>query len=1201
MSFESIFKTDTVESHATHLKEGFLMGWIPGIITDLRDPEMIGRVKVRCDLLAENVDLPNENDGWVWVTEEFCLANRSGGTHRMLEVGTQVAMIPMMGDARQMLIIGCLPSRVDRPPEGADRAEKRYGKQTPGGVIEMNDDKKAAKITTFPHGVLQGVTGTGDIIYETRDKARFSLTQDGNSLLGNDLASLQAGKNGDVSLFSGGSATANFSADGQVAIASPNQAVLSLDGSTALVTGPNPQVSQRLNQLKGLLLGSFYFAAQDLIILERMTEDFTSEKIQAIVFLEKTRQALKRLHQGIESNLSQSAKDFEQLKEHSAVDFAKCCEGQIKEALRLGLGELIKAVESTVGKSGDEIVETLKNEIPDKFINTLDLGNRLEVFRKLSDIKPTLNALKYNPEFQAQLIIATLVPQGWSSVEILFGLGIADKIEELEEAINPKEKLTELATVMTPADEKKWWEDLSDRINEVKGILNSELVEFISDQVEDFNVFNWSEQDKLSESGISIPYSSSLLKSVPLEEDKEKPDWYTIDNQLTPGESPLAMLLGTIFKGMLDKISDRLTQLKDEQEVLDKIDALHTLAETLVYDDDNIEKIVFFIDKLGGTLDEKKSPVETATFDLLPRIYKELIEKILPLIEETWLDTNALINWIPDNPTGASLQAKDDQVQMQSNAGGNGAIVKIDRTSATIAGPEFGDSMRTRIFADKSDAGMQSGDKGGAVRVERRVSEILGPERKSDEERNSYLEGENKYQIDSKGRAIAKGAVHKEPKYLKQKENTPTVRSSMAVDSDGNAMIRSGGKGSSFTVGEQKAELKGPEVEIDGKTTRTEFFALAGEIGMAAGGSGGTVWMGQEQSEVLGPEVEIDGKKVRRTIYSNKDEVVLWSGSSKGTKVKSSDTEVEAVGPDGKGLLVLDGKKIKMQRPDGETMLEITDVLAKILGPKGKGILNLTEDLVEMIGRDNKSLIRMAEGLVEMVGPDALKALRLGESLVELIGGATSGLTMVEGLVNLTGFGSALRMTPLLSELASPFLGAFRMLPGVSEVSGGGNSMVVSTAGVYFAVGGAILGLAASGMAAIGNKKSSMRNGDEESESGVGMILDPQQNKAALVAYHKGEWNKPDTKLPDNLDQIPDNEEPNNADWEHQSARVYVSDQTVYIQSLSLEGEILAEITVGPDGVKINGKNLQDSEGLSEEIEDLRQRVKNLENSSGGN
>jgi hypothetical protein len=1220
MSFESIFKTDTVESHATHLKEGFIMGWVPGIITDLRDPEMIGRVKVRCDLLAENVDLPNENDGWVWVTEEFCLANRSGGTHRMLEVGTQVAMIPMMGDARQMLIIGCLPSRVDRPPEGADRAEKRHGKQTPGGVIEMNDDKRGAKVTSFPHGVLQGITGTGDIIYETRDKARFSLSQDGNSQLGNDLASLQAGKNGDVSLFSGGSASANFSADGSVAIASPNNSVLSLDGNTALVTGPNPQVSQRLNQLKGLLLGSFYFATQDLTIIERITDDFTSDKIQALVFLEKTRPVLKRLHQGLATNLSKSVKDFEQLKEHSAVDFAKCCEGQIKEALRLGLGELIKTVQATAGKSGDEIIESLKNEIPDKFINNLDLGNRLEVFRKLSDVKSTLNALKYNPDFQAQLIISTLVPHGWASVEILFGLGIADKIEELEEAINPKEKLSQLVTTMTPADEKKWWEDLSDRINEVKGLLNSDLVEFISDQVEDFNTFDWAEQDKLSESGTSIPYSSSLLKSVPLEEGKEKPDWNTLDNQLTPGESPLAMLLGTIFKGMLDKIGDRLTQLKDQQEVLDKIENLHSLTETLVFDNANTERILLLIEKLEGSVGAKENPIEVATFKLIPRLYKELLEKIMPLIEETWLDTNALINWIPDNPRGATLQAKDDQVQMQSNAGGNGAIVKIDRTSAIMAGPESGDSTRTRIFADKSDAGMQSGDKGGAIRVERRVSEILGPERKADEERKSYAEGENKYQIDSKGRAIAKGAVQKkEPKYLKQKDKTPTVRSSMAVDSDGNAMIRSGGKGGSFTVGEQKAEIKGPEVEIDGKTTRTEFFALAGEIGMAAGGVGGTVWMGQEQSEVLSPEIEVNGKKVRRTVSADPKEAKLWSGTAEGTTVSSDDEKALVLGPKGKGSITVDEGKVKLVRPNGKVSLELTDILAQILGPQSKGVLSLTEDLVEMIGRDEVSLLRLADGLAEFVGPDGKKAVQLTKNVLKILDGNGSILEMAEKGLSLLGFGQQLKMAQNLTKIIGSggsvlqmaeqglellgFGQQLKMAQGVLELFGGGGGMKIAR-GVMQLISGKSslnitpqgifskglkggLSIGGSGTSITGSGKTVMRNGSENGETGIAIILDAETGFASLSSFFSGEWNQPGE------DDIL--EKPNT---EHQSARISVKGNSAMIEALDESGVVVNSVEVSDRGILFNDQQLGDLLDAIDLIPDIISRLQNLESAS---
>jgi hypothetical protein len=434
----------------------------------------------------------------------------------------------------------------------------------------------------------------------------------------------------------------------------------------------------------------------------------------------------------------------------------------------------------------------------------------------------------------------------------------------------------------------------------------------------------------------------------------------------------------------------------------------------------------------------------------------------------------------------------------------------------------------------------------------------------------------------------------------------------MAVDSDGNAMIRSGGKGGSFTVGEQKAEIKGPEVEIDGKITRTEFFALAGEIGMAAGGVGGTVWMGQEQSEVLSPEIEVNGKKVRRTVSADPKEAKLWSGTAEGTTVSSDDEKALVLGPKGKGSITVDEGKVKLVRPNGKVSLELTDILAQILGPQSKGVLSLTEDLVEMIGRDEVSLLRLADGLAEFVGPDGQKALKLGHNIVQLLGGLTSNLTMAEAMVNFSGFGSGLRMTPLFSEFASPFLGAFRMLPGISEVSGGGNSMVVSTAGVYFAVGGAILGLAASGMAAIGNKKSSFRNGDEESESGVGMILDPQENKAALVAYHRGEWNRPNSKLPDNLDQPPSGET-DNSDWENQSSRVFVSDQTVYIQSISIEGEILSEIQVGPEaitmthgsneliinneGVLVNSKNIKGTDELEAELADLKRRVDNLESS----
>lgn len=493
-------------------------------------------------------------------------------------------------------------------------------------------------------------------------------------------------------------------------------------------------------------------------------------------------------------------------------------------------------------------------------------------------------------------------------------------------------------------------------------------------------------------------------------------------------------------------------------------------------------------------------------------------------------------------------------------SGLKGGVMSVHNKKAEIYGPEIqdpqGNSFRSNLFAYEDQAGGQAGPSGGIFYVSPDVSEFLAPERGDGEyqvlDPNKSKTADQSYEVKKDSFRVSDSGELEN--YSRQTETAPTTRSGFSADKTGRVVTRSGDKGAYMIADGNKLQVFGPETE-DGE--RYQMVATDEIAGVISGKKDGAItFVNGDRAQVFGPKK--DG--VRSTLLAKGGEILTSAGGEGASSLLSQTT-------------------------------------AKLLGPKGKGVLNFTEDLVEMIGRDNKSSIRMIEGLVEMVGPDATKALKIGENLVQLIGGAGSNLTMTGGMVNLSGLGSGLRLTPLLSELTSPFLGAFRMLPGISEVSGGGNSMVVSTAGVYFAVGGAILGLAASGMASIGSKKSSMRNGDEESESGVGMILDPQENKAALVAYHTGEWNRPITELPDNLDQLPNNEEPNNADWEHQSARVYVSDQTVYIQSISLEGEILTEITVGPDGVKINGRNLQDSEGLSEEIEDLRHRVTNLESS----
>jgi uncharacterized protein involved in type VI secretion and phage assembly len=187
-SLSRIFTPERPEGLATHLEEGFIIGWVPGEITSIDDPEKLGRIRVRCDLIQQDTDLPNANDGWVWVLEEFVANAVPGGTHRLLKVGTQVALLPMMGDPRQMILLGCIPSRIDRPWPEMDRSKEVYGSATPGQVFEIKNDAEASQLNAFPHGVLQHVSGKGDIMQQTAENARLQLLHDGTSRIENDKA-----------------------------------------------------------------------------------------------------------------------------------------------------------------------------------------------------------------------------------------------------------------------------------------------------------------------------------------------------------------------------------------------------------------------------------------------------------------------------------------------------------------------------------------------------------------------------------------------------------------------------------------------------------------------------------------------------------------------------------------------------------------------------------------------------------------------------------------------------------------------------------------------------------------------------------------------------------------------------------------------------------------------------------------------------
>ena len=115
MSFDRIIRPDNPEAQVS---ENTIAGWLPGTITYIEpvtSGEGLGRIRCKCDLLSGNTDVPNAWDGYVWVLEDSVLNGKSGGSHKPLHIGSQVALIPMLGDPTQLLMIGAIHSREDRP------------------------------------------------------------------------------------------------------------------------------------------------------------------------------------------------------------------------------------------------------------------------------------------------------------------------------------------------------------------------------------------------------------------------------------------------------------------------------------------------------------------------------------------------------------------------------------------------------------------------------------------------------------------------------------------------------------------------------------------------------------------------------------------------------------------------------------------------------------------------------------------------------------------------------------------------------------------------------------------------------------------------------------------------------------------------------------------------------------------------------
>ncbi len=116
-------------------------GVIPGIVSNLKDPETLGRVKVTFPWLSDE----SETD-WVRVLSFYAGSDR--GVFFPPEVGDEVLVVFQKGNVNAPYVIGSLWSNKAKPPEkNADgKNNVKLIKTRAGHEITLNDDTSKAKI-----------------------------------------------------------------------------------------------------------------------------------------------------------------------------------------------------------------------------------------------------------------------------------------------------------------------------------------------------------------------------------------------------------------------------------------------------------------------------------------------------------------------------------------------------------------------------------------------------------------------------------------------------------------------------------------------------------------------------------------------------------------------------------------------------------------------------------------------------------------------------------------------------------------------------------------------------------------------------------------------------------------------------------------------------------------------------------------------
>jgi uncharacterized protein involved in type VI secretion and phage assembly len=130
---------EVLEQVLTAAERARLYGAYPATVTDIKDPDSQGRVKVKLPWMPDN-----EGGGYeVWARLATMMAGNSRGTWFIPDVNDEVLVLFEGGDARRPYVVGALWNGSDSPPEQMDGSGNNYKKviRSRNGVKVTLDDQ----------------------------------------------------------------------------------------------------------------------------------------------------------------------------------------------------------------------------------------------------------------------------------------------------------------------------------------------------------------------------------------------------------------------------------------------------------------------------------------------------------------------------------------------------------------------------------------------------------------------------------------------------------------------------------------------------------------------------------------------------------------------------------------------------------------------------------------------------------------------------------------------------------------------------------------------------------------------------------------------------------------------------------------------------------------------------------------------------